>query len=119
MRRFRQLVIDGALGEDGRRIVAIGDFHTLSGVRDFLFHVRENRFWLSDLRAHAQAVGLRFVGFHPLRREMREAFVGLHPEPAAIRDLEVWAKLEDSNQDLVARSMNLAMWFGWYEVPRS
>jgi SAM-dependent methyltransferase/tetratricopeptide (TPR) repeat protein len=119
MRLFRQMVIDGALGEDGRRIEAIGDFHTLSGVRDFLFHVRENRFWLSDLRAHAQAVGLKFVGFHPLKREMREAFAVHDKDPAALRDLDVWVKLEETNQDLVARSMNLAMWFGWYEVARS
>lgn len=117
MRRFRQLVIDGTLDEDGRRLVAIGDFHTLSGVRDFLFHVRENRFWLSDLRAHAKAVGLQFVGFHPLKREMREAFA-VHYPTAAVRDLDAWVNLEDANQDLVARTMNLAMWFGWYEVPR-
>jgi tetratricopeptide (TPR) repeat protein/SAM-dependent methyltransferase len=119
MRAFRQSIISGELGDDGRRIAAIGDFHTLSGVRDFLFHVRENRFYLSDLRAHAQAVGLRFVGFHPLKREMRDAFVALNPEPGALRDLDAWVKLEGANQDLVARSMSLAMWFGWYEVERS
>ncbi len=119
MRRFRQMVIDGALGDDGHRLIAVGDFHTLSGVRDFLFHVRETRFWLRDLQAHAQAVGLRFVGFHPLKREMRDAFAVHYPGAAALRDLDAWVKLEDGNQDLVARSMNLAMWFGWYEVPRT
>jgi len=119
MRRFRQMVLDGALGDDGRRLAAVGDFHTMSGLRDFLFHVRENRFWLSDLRGHAQATGLRFIGFHPLKREMREAFAVHNPDPRALREIDEWVRLEDANQDVVARAMGLAMWFGWYEVPRS
>lgn len=115
MRRFRGMVLDGALGAEGLKLAAVGDFYSLSGVRDFLFHVQEHRFWLRDLRTQAQTHGLRFVGFQPLRREMRERFLAAHSDRTALRDLDAWVRFEDAEPAQVAEAMCLAMWFGWYE----
>lgn len=122
MRRFRRMVLDGALDGsgfgDGRRLAEVGDFYSLAGVRDFLFHVQEHRFWLRQLRDLARANDLRFVGFHPLKREVRAAFLGHRSEPPSPADLDAWAAWEDANPEQVGGLMNLAMWFGWYEPAR-
>lgn len=126
MRRFRRMVLDGALGEDGRRLASVGDFYSLSGVRDFLFHVQEHRFLLAELRDLARVNDLRFVGFNPLKRELRAEFLKHSPEPATLADLDLWAAFEKADPRKIEQHQNLAMWFGWYEpaqrvevVPRS
>jgi SAM-dependent methyltransferase/lipoprotein NlpI len=119
MRRFRRMVLDGELDAsgrgDGRRLAAVGDFYSLAGVRDFLFHVQEHRFMLRQLRDLAAANGLRFVGFHPLRREVRAGFLDHVADPGALANLDRWAAWEDGKPEIVGELMNLAMWFGWYE----
>ena len=124
MRRFRRLVLDGALDalgkKDGRRLAAVGDFYSLAGVRDFLFHVQEHRFMLRQLRDLAGANALRFVGFHPLRREVRAAYLDHHPGAATLADLDAWAAWEDGKPEIVGELQNLGMWFGWYApAPRA
>jgi SAM-dependent methyltransferase/Tfp pilus assembly protein PilF len=118
MRRFRQSVIAGELGPDSIPLAACGDFYSLVGTRDFLFHVREHRFWLDELAALAGGVGLRFVGFHPLKREVREWFVAHEPAPPALADLARWAALERAEPEALAKALGLTMWYAWYEVPR-
>ncbi len=115
MRRFRRMVLDGALGADGHKLASVGDFYSLSGVRDFLFHVKEHRFLLRELDTLATANGLRFVGFHPLRRELRAEFLKISKDPQALALFAPWIAFEAADPARLEELTNLAMWFGWYE----
>jgi len=118
MRRFRQLVLAGELGQEGKALLASGDFYSLVGIRDFLFHVREHRFWLDELAALATGVGLRFVGFHPLKREVGNWFAGHEPSLRKRADLARWGALERADTAALARALGTTMWYGWYEPQR-
>jgi SAM-dependent methyltransferase/Tfp pilus assembly protein PilF len=117
MRAFRQLVLDGLLGEDGEQLMAIGDFYSLAGVRDFLFHVKENRFTLRQLQGYLDGNGLEFLGLHPMRREFRELLRERAPEASGAR-LADWIALEDEVPERVTQAMQLGMYFLWSRVRR-
>lgn len=116
MRAFRQQVMDGVLGEDGRRIMAIGDFYSLAGVRDFLFHVQENRFTLRDMQGFLTANGLEFLGLHPVRRELQDLLSERMPDDPRGRQLATWIALEEAAPDEVSLAMSLSMYFLWCQA---
>jgi SAM-dependent methyltransferase len=113
MRRFRELVMDGGLGRDGEHLMAIGDFYSLAGLRDFLFHVREHRFTMRRLGELMAANGLEFVGLHPVRREMRELLGERVPGDSRGREIASWIALEETVPEQVTEKMNLGMYFVW------
>lgn len=115
MRAFRRMVLDGELGADGRMLLRCGDFYSLSGCRDLLFHVSEKRFRIRELAELWQRLGLNFVGFHPVRPEVREEFQKRYPGDPYGRDLENWIDFEECDPDTFCRLMNLSMLYYWLE----
>jgi len=115
MREFRRRVLDGELGADGRMLLRCGDFYSLSGCRDLLFHVSEKRFRIRELAAIWERLGLRFLGFHPVRPELREAFQRRYPEDPYGRKLANWMDFEENDPDSFCRLMNLSMLYYWLE----
>lgn len=115
IRDFRRRVFEGELGEHGRVLVRCGDFYSLSGCRDFLFHVKESRFTIRQLSRIWQSCGLRFLGFHPIRPPMREAYARRFPEDRFARELDNWIAFEEGEPDEFCRLMNLSMLYYWLE----
>lgn len=113
MRAFRQRVLHGELGEDGRMLARCGDLYTLSGCRDFLFHVRETRFRIRELAELMDRHGLTFLGFHPLKPELRAAYLERYPDDPTARDLANWIAFEEAEPDTFCRLMNLSMLYYW------
>lgn len=115
MREFRRRVFEGGLGEHGRVLARCGDFYSLSGCRDFLFHVKESRFTIRQLSRIWQSCGLRFLGFHPIRPPMREAYARRFPEDRFARELDNWIAFEEGEPGEFCRLMNLSMLYYWLE----
>lgn len=113
MRTFRRRVFDGELGEDGWMLMHCGDFYSLSGCRDFLFHVREKRFTIRQLSELWRDSGLRFLGFHPVRPPLRDAYRQRFPDDPLARNLDNWIRFEESDPDEFCRLMNLSMLYYW------
>lgn len=113
MREFRRRVLQGELGADGRVLARCGDLYSLSGCRDFLFHVREKRFTIRELASLWKANGLGFLGFHPIRPPLREAYARRFPDDPFARDLDNWIAFEEGEPDEFCRLMNLSMLYYW------
>lgn len=115
MRQFRKRILDGELGEDGRMLIHCGDFYTLSGCRDLLFHVREKRFRIRELAGLMERHHLDFLGFHPLRPQVRAAYAERYPDDPMANDLDNWMTFEEQEPDTFCRLMNLSMLFYWVQ----
>lgn len=115
MRDFRQRILRGELGEDGRMLARCGDLYSLSGCRDFLFHVRETRFSIRELAALMDSHGLEFLGFHPLKPQLRAAYLDRYPDDPTARNLDNWIAFEEGEPDTFCRLMNLSMLYYWLE----
>ena len=63
IRQARAYIMELPREHPGRDCTRLGDFYSLSGCRDMLFHVREHNFTLPELAAALDAVGLEFCGF--------------------------------------------------------
>ncbi|HWP94177.1 MAG TPA: class I SAM-dependent methyltransferase [Gammaproteobacteria bacterium] len=116
IRSFRARVLAGELGEDGRRLLSVGDFYTISGCRDFLFHVNEHRFMLADIATLLRELRLTFLGFVQMRRPLVEAYRQRHPDDPAARHLERWAALEINEPEIFTALMNLGMYYYWVQA---
>lgn len=117
MRAFRQRLMDGDLGAHGRMILSCGDFYSLSGCRDFLFHVRERRFTVRELTGLWKRMGLEFLGFHPVPPAIAEAFRQRFPGDPEGRHPETWIEFEETDPDEFCRLMNLSMLYYWLRKP--
>lgn len=82
---------------DGRwdALVAVTDFYSASGCRDYLFHVTEHRFTLPRIKAFLGEEDLEFLGFE-LPAEVTQAFTRRYPS-AALTDLDAWHAFEVEN----------------------
>jgi len=69
------------------------DFYSMSGCRDFLFHVVEHRHTIPQIKAFLGENNLRFLGFElnsDIMKQFRERFA----DPAAVNDLDRWHEFE-------------------------
>lgn len=116
IRNFRQRIIDGELGNHGQMLINNGDFYTMSGCRDFLFHVSERRFLLSEIAMILDDNDLSFIGFSPLKNAMKQIYLTRYPEDKQCRNLEHWVRLEQDNPESFVESMNLSMFYFWCQA---
>ncbi len=79
-----------------------GDFYTMSGCRDLLFHVMEHRFTIPEIAAFLERHGLQFLGFE-LDRKIVEIFQQQYPGASALTDLTHWSGFETANPDTFRR----------------
>lgn len=96
LRRFRQLALSAPAHDPLRRILAFGDFYTLSNCRDLLFHVHEQNMTLSDVRDLLAGAQLDFIGFESADATLNEAYRRRYPEDPSMRDLSRWQALEEA-----------------------
>jgi len=108
LRRARALVMDLPPGHPGRNCTRMGDFYSLSGTRDMLFHIQERTFTMPDVAAALEDVGLEFLGFHSgeAARRLYRTLFGLQQR------LAWWDTLEQ----LYPR-MFLGMYQFWCRMP--
>lgn len=102
MRRFRFEVLCRPEAHPLRDLLLTGnDFFCLSGLRDFLFYVREQRFRPRDLKALLERQGLRFLGFEIGHAGKRALYLKQQPQDPEMRDLDAWERFEQAHPDMV------------------
>ncbi|MGC2776552.1 MAG: class I SAM-dependent methyltransferase, partial [Bradyrhizobium sp.] len=94
-----------------REITASGDFFSLSGCRDLLFHVEEHRLTLPQIAAFIAAQGLTFLGFETTAA-VRLHYRGTFPDDKAMTNLDQWHAFEVANPRAFA-----AMYQFWVQKP--
>jgi ubiquinone/menaquinone biosynthesis C-methylase UbiE len=90
LREFRRKAVQEFLGTSEAPFLEYNDFHTLSGVRDLLFHAHETMFSLEEIKAMLDDAGLRFVGFTNVPKRIREEFDSKYP--GSREDLQAWIR---------------------------
>jgi tetratricopeptide (TPR) repeat protein/SAM-dependent methyltransferase len=93
IRCCRQELLDFPRGTPLRNVTSTTEFYNTSECRDLLFHVREHRTTLPEIKADLAEHGLTFVGFEidgGARRRYAERF----PGDMALTDLDRWHALE-------------------------
>jgi len=92
MRAFRQAVATSN-EEDHRRLTERADFHSLSNLRDLIFHVQEHRFTLPQIAKCLEELGLAFSGFE--NRFFVSDFRAHYGCDSDIYDLSLWHEFEE------------------------
>ena len=94
MRKFRQKLI-GSDNENHKTITKSQDFFSLSMLRDLIFHVKEHRFTLPQIKNCLNELGLKFCGFE--KNDIKRQFKKLHTNEKDIEDLLLWHQFEKAN----------------------
>jgi len=94
IRTCRQEIIRDA--DRWRWLTTSGDFYSISGCRDLLFHVMEHRFTIPRIKTFLSEHGLSFLGFE-LESRVMEVFDKRFPEANARENLDDWHAFEDEN----------------------
>jgi SAM-dependent methyltransferase len=99
IRRFRQ----DALADDTLEILAQSrDFYTISGCRDLLFHVQEQRMTLPQIKSFITANDLTFLGFE-LDAATLQAYRTQYPADRTATDLDSWNAFEEAHPNTFVR----------------
>jgi SAM-dependent methyltransferase len=101
IRTCREAVIAAEEGSLLRSIIRWKDFFSLNECRDLLFHVREHRVSLPEIKSFLATNGLQFVGFM-LDAPTFQRFATRFPEPSARRELDCWKDFEVEAPDTFA-----------------
>lgn len=96
IRAVRQDIIRAKDDPRWETLLTVGDFYSMSGCRDMLFHVMEHRFTIPEIAAFIARQGLVFLGFE-LDAKTIERFRQQHPAAEALLDLEAWDAFERAN----------------------
>ncbi|WP_331346946.1 class I SAM-dependent methyltransferase [Cellvibrio sp. UBA7661] len=74
------------------------DFYSISGCRDLLFHVKEHRFTLPQLKTIINDLQLTLVGFD-VPPQAQHTFQQRYPNPMDLLDLDKWHEFESAFPD--------------------
>ena len=94
IKQFRQSLVESD-DEHHQQMARLGDFFSLSEVRDLLFHVQEHRFTLPQIQHCLDELSLKFCGFQ--NPNIVRAFKTFFGEDSDARDLSQWHQFEESN----------------------
>ena len=94
IRKFRQSLVESH-DENHQLLTAANDFFSLSTVRDLIFHVKEHRFTLPQIKNCLDELGLKFCGFE--NKDATSNFKELYRNEVDIHDLELWHQYEERN----------------------
>jgi tetratricopeptide (TPR) repeat protein/SAM-dependent methyltransferase len=81
------------------RVARGEDFYSLSGCRDLIFHVREQRFTLPRIAAILDELGLEFIGFEWSDADAPARYRARFPDDRALKRLDNWHALETDRPD--------------------
>jgi tetratricopeptide (TPR) repeat protein/SAM-dependent methyltransferase len=91
IRRCRQDLLDA--GERFKNVTASGDFFSVSGCRDLLFHVQEHRLTIPRIADFIAENRLAFIGFE-LDHFALQRYRARFPHDASMTDLATWHAFE-------------------------
>jgi tetratricopeptide (TPR) repeat protein/SAM-dependent methyltransferase len=91
---LRTHILRGEAAPEFVELAESEDFYTLSSCRDLLFHAREHRFTLPQVRIALEELGLAFVGFELRTRQMKQRYRQLFPQDTRMTDLSSWQHFE-------------------------
>lgn len=86
-------------GDAARTVLSSLDFYSLSGCRDLLFHVQEQRFDARWIAAAIAELGLEFLGFEFEDAGMPAEYRRRYPLDASATSLENWTAFEAEKPD--------------------
>jgi hypothetical protein len=97
MKLFRKQIL---CSEDTnhKRIMSLGDFYSMSTLRDLLFHLQEHRFTIPKIKDSLNYLGLEFCGFGD--EEVVKKFKSKGFSENSVYDLERWDDFEKQNSDI-------------------
>lgn len=99
VRRFRHDVM--RLAPDlAQRLMQSSAFHTLSDLRDLVFHRQEHRYTPAQLRQLIDAAGLEFLGFEFTSPKPLTGYRARFPQDLTAANLDNWATVELENPGL-------------------
>ena len=99
MRAARAAILALPADDPAHRVARTADFYTLSGCRDYLFHVREHHYTLHGIAAILGDLGLEFLGFEfESGATLREYRLEFPLDPAAV-SIANWADFETRHPD--------------------
>ena len=84
------------------RVAKGEDFYSLSGCRDLIFHVQEQRFTLPRIARLIADLELKFIGFEWPDTEAAARYRIRFPEDRALSDLDHWHRFEMERPDTFA-----------------
>ena len=79
-----------------RGLTALEDFYDTSGCRDLLFHAKEHRFTLRQIKEALAELDLEFVKFN-VDRAVQQRYALRYPGELARADLNCWTQFEVEN----------------------
>ena len=95
IRQFRLALVESK-NTGHLQLTSLGDFFSLSELRDLIFHVQEHRFTIPQLQECLDELGLKFCGFENKKAIVSE-FREFHGQESDIYDLALWHQFEESN----------------------
>ena len=99
MKSFREMIIKS--NEDHHKeVLKFPDCYSLSELRDLLFHVREHRFTIPQLKDHLDKLGLKFCGFEMPHVVLH--FTQTNHGREDLYDLDKWQAYEEVNPQTFA-----------------
>jgi 2-polyprenyl-3-methyl-5-hydroxy-6-metoxy-1,4-benzoquinol methylase len=99
IRSFRQELIESGDPRACASILESEDFFSLSGCRDLLFHVQEQRMTLAEIAGFIQSHDLHLLGFE-LDDAVLAAYRKRFPQDRAATDLRCWEAFEADHPGL-------------------
>ena len=72
----------------------------MNGCRDLLFHAKEHRFTLRQIKKMIEQQPLEFLGFELDNQEIRKAYLQEFPGDREMKNLLHWAEFEDRHSDV-------------------
>ena len=94
IRSFREMITRSE--EDHHKlIIQSSDFYTMSTIKDLLFHVKEHRFTIAEIKDHLFKLGLKFCGF--ISHEIVSNFKQTNTCIDDPYDLDKWQAYEEAN----------------------
>ncbi len=112
MRAFRLALLRGELGPEFERLGRSPDLHSLSGLRDLLFHVEEHHFDLGGIASALSRLGLEFVGFEHEDPGTSPRYARAYPDDPRQISLSRWADFEAAHPETFT-----GMYQFWCEKP--
>jgi hypothetical protein len=99
IRQFRQSLVESH-DEHHQQLAGLGDFFSLSSIRDLIFHVQEHRFTIPQIQRSLDQLGLKFCGFE--QPDIVAKFTEAFGKASDACDLSLWHQFEESHPSTFA-----------------
>lgn len=111
IREFRHKVITHADSIHFNSVLAHSDFYSISGIRDFLFHVQEHRYTIPKIKDFLKEFGLTFV-FFDIHPTILFRYLQRYPDDPNGINLNSWHSFETENPNTFS-----GMYQFWVQKP--